>query len=85
MPQQIATFDKSEAPMTVCLVIEFSNLFQSYWSETWYQTLSAAYGFLDTLKPDDYVAVVAYDMRPEILSDFTTDKRKPRRPCSGCA
>jgi VWFA-related protein len=61
--------------MTVAMVIEFSNLFQSYWTETWYQTLTAAYGFIETLKPDDYVAVVAYDMRPEILSDFSTDRR----------
>lgn len=75
VPQQIATFEKTEAPMTVCLVIEFSNLFQSYYTETWYQTLSAAYGFLETLKPEDYVAVVAYDIRPEMLSDFSTDKR----------
>ena len=75
VPQQIATFEKSEAPMTVCMVIEFSNLFQSYYSETWYQTLAAAYGFIQTLKQGDYVAVVAYDMRPEILSDFSTDKR----------
>ncbi len=76
VPQQITTFNMSEAPMTVCMVIEFSNLFQYYWGETWYQTLTAAYGFLETLKPEDYVAVVAYDMRPEILSDFSTDKRK---------
>ena len=62
--------------MTVCMVIEFSNLYQRYWSETWYQTLTAAYGFLETLKPEDYVAVVAYDLRPEILSDFSTDKWK---------
>jgi len=62
--------------MTVCMVIEWSGLWQSYWSETWYQTLTAAYGFLETLKPEDYVAVVAYDLRPEILSDFATDKRK---------
>ncbi len=76
VPQQIRTFNLGEAPMTVCLVIEFSNLFQYYWGETWYQTLTAAYGFLQTLKNEDYVAVVAYDMRPEILSDFSTDKRK---------
>lgn len=76
VPQQLAGFSMGEAPMTVCMVIEFSNLFQQYWSETWYQTLTAAYGFLETLKPEDYVAVVAYDMRPEILSDFSTDKRK---------
>jgi VWFA-related protein len=76
VPQQVKSFATGEAPMTVCLVIEFSNLFQQYWSETWYQTLTASYGFLETLKKDDYVAVVAYDMRPEILSDFSTDKRK---------
>jgi VWFA-related protein len=64
------------APMTVCMVIEFSNAFQRFWSETWYQTLSAAYGFMETLKPEDYVAVVAYDLKPEMLTDFTTDKRQ---------
>jgi len=76
VPQQIANFGMGEAPMTVCMLIEFSNRFQQYWTETWYQTLTASYGFLQTLKPEDYVAVIAYDMRPEILSDFSTDKRK---------
>jgi len=76
VPQKVTQFAMGEAPMTVCLVIEFSNLFQQYWGETWYQTLTASYGFLETLKPEDYVAVVAYDLRPEILSDFSTDKRK---------
>jgi Ca-activated chloride channel family protein len=76
VPQTLSGFSIGEGTMTVCLVIEFSNLYQRYWSETWYQTLTAAYGFLETLKPDDFVAVVAYDLRPEILSDFSTDKRK---------
>ncbi len=75
VPQQVSGYSMGEAPMTVCLVIEFSNRFQQYWGETWYQTLTAAYGFLETLKPEDYVAVIAYDMRPEILSDFSTDRR----------
>lgn len=77
VPQKLVSFSTGqEAPMTVAMVIEFSNLFQSYWSQGWYETLTAAYGFVETLKPDDYVAVVAYDMRPEILSDFTTDRMK---------
>jgi VWFA-related protein len=58
------------------MVIEFSNRYQQYYSESWYQTLSAAYGFISTLKPEDYVAIVAYDLRSEILSDFTTDRQK---------
>ena len=76
VPQQITNFALGEAPETVCLVVEFSNLFQSYYGSGWFQTLSAVYGFVETLKKDDYVAVMAYDLRPEILSDFTTDRRK---------
>jgi VWFA-related protein len=82
VPQQVTNFAMGEAPMTVALVIEFSNLFQSYWSQGWYESLSAAYGFVETLKPEDYVAVIAYDMRPEILSDFTTDRRKTQEAMS---
>ena len=76
VPQQVKSFNMGEAPMTVCMVIEFSNRYQQYWSEAWYQTLTASYGFLQTLKKDDYVAIVAYDMRSEILSDFSTDRTK---------
>src|SRR5579863_9031504 len=76
VPQQVKSFSMGEAPMTVCMVIEFSNRYQQYWSEAWYQTLTASYGFLQTLKKDDYVAIVAYDMRSEILSDFSTDRQK---------
>ncbi len=76
VPQKIVNFGPSEAPMTVCMVIEFSNLFQQFWTESWYQTLSASYGFLQTLRPEDWVAVVAYDLKPEILSDFSQDKSK---------
>lgn len=75
VPQKISSVNMGEAPMTVAMVIEFSNLYQQYWSSGWYETLQASYGFLETLKPEDYVAVVAYDLRPEILSDFSQDKR----------
>jgi Ca-activated chloride channel homolog len=76
VPQQLTNFALSEAPETVCMVIEFSNKFQSFYGEGWFQTLTAVYGFVETLKRDDYVAVVAYDMRPEILSDFSNDRRR---------
>jgi Ca-activated chloride channel homolog len=77
VPQQIASFNvNSDAPMTIAMVIEFSNLFQRYYSQGWYETLVASYGFVETLKPEDYVAVVAYDLNTEILCDFTTDRGK---------
>lgn len=76
VPQQISEFGHGEAPITICLVIEFSGRYQQFWSQGWYETLQASYGFLQTLKPDDNVAVVAYDMRTTILSDFSPDKNK---------
>lgn len=76
VPQKIINFGMGEGSSTVCLLIEFSNLFQQFWSETWYQTLTAAFGFVETLRPEDYVAVVAYDLRTQILTDFTQDRRE---------
>jgi Ca-activated chloride channel homolog len=76
VPQQIAGFAKGEAPMTICLLIEFSGRYQAYWSYGWGETLNDAYMFMDTLKADDNIAVVAYDLHTTILSDFTTDRRK---------
>ncbi len=76
VPQRIQKVELGEAPMTVALLIEFSNLFQRYWGPAWYQTLQLAWGFASTLKPQDYCAVIAYDMKPEILTDFTTDRSK---------
>lgn len=74
VPQKLSGFEVGQAPMTVCLVVEFSAQFQSFWSETWYQTLVATQGFIDTLQPEDYLAIIAYDLRPEILSDFSTNR-----------
>jgi VWFA-related protein len=75
VPQKITSFSMGEAPLTVAMVIEFSNRYQQYFSEPWYQTLVAANEFVSMLRPDDYLAIVAYDLRPEILSDFSTDRR----------
>ena len=82
IPQKIAKVELGEAPMTVALVIEFSNMFQRSWGAAWYQTLQLAWGFASTLKPQDYCAVIAYDMKPEILTDFTTDKTKVQEALS---
>ena len=74
VPQQITGYNVGEAPMTVSMVIEFSNKFQRMYGSAWFETLQLAWGFASTLKPEDYVAVVAYDIKPEILSDFTTNR-----------
>ena len=68
--QKIQRIETSEAPVTVAMVIEFSSL---YW-EFLYQTLVASYGFVNSLRPEDWVAVLIYDLRTQILQDFTRNK-----------
>jgi VWFA-related protein len=71
-PQQISTFGISQAPVTAVLLVEFAS--------TWWPFIAdgvrASYAFANTLKPDDWVAVISYDMKPRILTDFTRDKRE---------
>lgn len=76
VPQKLTGITLGEAPMTIAMVVEFSNRYQSFYSYTWFETLQAAYGFVQTLRPDDYLAIIAYDLRSQILSDFTTDRQK---------
>ena len=82
VPQTITQYSVGEAPMTVAMVVEFSARYQSYYSRGWTQTLSAAYSFAQTLKPDDYLAIISYDLKTEILSDFTNDRRKTQEALS---
>jgi Ca-activated chloride channel family protein len=76
VPQTLTQYSVAQAPMTVAMVIEFSARYQAYYSSGWRETLTASYGFVQTLKPDDYVAIIAYDLRTTILSDFTNDRSK---------
>jgi VWFA-related protein len=71
VPQKISSFSQSEAPVTAVLVVEFASTNYSFL----YDALNASYSFASILKPQDWIAVVAYDMKPEILVDFTQDKR----------
>lgn len=70
-PQAIANFNQSAAPITAVLLVEYASTNYNYM----YEALNASYNFAATLKPEDWIAVVSYDMRPYILTDFTQDKR----------
>jgi VWFA-related protein len=76
VPQTLAQFSTSEAPLTVAMVIEFSARYQAFYSSGWAETLTASYGFVQHLKPEDYVAIIAYDLQTTILSDFSNDRSK---------
>ncbi|MEJ2009653.1 MAG: VWA domain-containing protein [Acidobacteriota bacterium] len=74
VPQSITNFSTAEAPITVTLLIEFSNKWWGYL----YLALQDAYGFLNFMKPHDWVAAVYFDMQPHILTDFTHDRYQVR-------
>ncbi len=70
--QQVRNFAAVEAPITVVLLIEFSR--QVDWLIR--DVLEAAYGFIRTLRKDDWCAIIGYDMRPTIITDFTQNKQE---------
>jgi Ca-activated chloride channel family protein len=74
VPQSVTNFSTSKAPITVAMLIEFSNKWWGYL----YLALEDAYQFLNFMEPKDWVAVVDFDMQPHILQDFTHDRFQVR-------
>ncbi|HEV3275986.1 MAG TPA: VWA domain-containing protein [Terriglobia bacterium] len=72
--QNLSNFGTAAAPITVCLLIEFSS---RSWSNL-YLALQDSYQFLGFIQPQDWVAVVEYDMKTNIVSDFTQDRGQVR-------
>jgi VWFA-related protein len=70
--QEITNFSPVEANITVVMLVEYSNQVEYFIEDVW----SAMYYFANSLRPEDWVAVVAYDLRPTILCDFTQDRQK---------
>ena len=80
--QTITNFSTPEAPITVAMVVEYSK-----WSEIFglygnrgmepgtYEVIRPTAMFLSQFikPPDDYVSVIAFDIRPTPLTDFTND------------
>ena len=72
VPQRITKFEVSKAPITAVLLVEFAARYYRFV----YDALNASFVFAQTLKPEDWIAVVSFDMRPTIVADFTQDKRQ---------
>jgi len=68
--QTITNFSPTDAPLTVVILAEFSDTFGYYYDDV----VGPAAGFINSLRPDDWAALVAFDIRPEILTDFTKNK-----------
>ena len=70
--QKVIGFKRVEAPITALLLCEFAST--SYYFV--YDMQNAAWAFAQQLRPQDYVALMTFDMRTQIVTDFTQDKRQ---------
>jgi VWFA-related protein len=68
--QKIEGFKRVEAPITALLLCEYA-------ARGWVfrmDMLNAAWAFTQQLRPQDYVAMMTFDMNTHIITDFTQDK-----------
>src|SRR5689334_12402801 len=72
VPQTIASFNMIQAPITAVVLVEFSN--NQYFYSFQIDSIKSAYVFAQTLKKEDWIAMISYDLRAHILEDFTQDK-----------
>jgi VWFA-related protein len=72
--QKVSGFKRVEAPITALLICEFAS--NGVWWVKADDMLNAAYAFAEQLRPQDYVALMTFDMRTQIVTDFTQDKRQ---------
>jgi len=72
--QKVAGFKRTEAPITALMLCEFAA--NGAW---WYKAndmINASFAFASQLRPNDYVALMTFDMHTQIVTDFTQDKRQ---------
>ena len=70
VPQRISEVRQTTKPITAVMLLEFA-------ANSWafiQDMRQSSYVFFKSLKPEDYIAVITYDLRTHILTDFTKDK-----------
>ncbi len=70
--QKVIGFKRVEAPITALMICEFASTNYRFV----YDMRNAAFTFAEQLRPQDYVALMTFDMRTQIVADFTQDKRQ---------
>jgi VWFA-related protein len=70
VPQTITSIRVAQTPITAVMLLEFAA--NSYYLIN--DMRNASYSFFRSLRKDDYIAVVTYDLKTHILTDFTNNK-----------
>ena len=72
MEQKVEGFKRTEAPITVLILMEYAARGMAFRVDA----LNSAWAFTEQLRPQDYVAMMTFDLNTHIVSDFTQDKRQ---------
>jgi len=76
-PQQITNFAPSEAPITIVMLMEFSNKSYGFLPGMFgYKAREWAYGFLSHLSDKDWVALKTFSMNTTLRVDFTHNRNE---------
>lgn len=85
--QEVANFSTPEAPITVTMVIEYSKMGEMF---GFYASRGQEQGKLEVVRPaayflsrfikppNDYASLIAFDIRPTPITDFTNDPNRLR-------
>jgi Ca-activated chloride channel homolog len=85
--QNLSSFTTPESPITVTLVLEYSKWTEmfgrasgGYFEPGVYESVRPVAQFLTSFikPPNDYASVIAFDMRPTPITDFTNDPNRIR-------
>jgi VWFA-related protein len=68
--QKVDSVRLTQTPITAVMLLEFA---ATSWNSI-RDMQNDAVGFFHSLRPDDYVAVITYDLRTHILCDFTNNQ-----------
>ncbi len=86
--QEISNFATPDAPITVTLVLEYSKWTEmfgrangGYFEPGVYESVRPVAQFLTSFikPPNDYASVIAFDLRPTPITDFTNDPTRIRQ------
>ncbi|HQR39270.1 MAG TPA: VWA domain-containing protein [Blastocatellia bacterium] len=74
--QEITNFQPSEGPMTAVMIIEYNRRIDNRYIDKG-EVLRPLYTLVTQfVRPDDNIAIVAFDTRPIMITDFTGDKKE---------
>ena len=74
--QHVEGFRRTEAPITALLLCEYASRETMAGINFRMQMLNTAWAFAQQLRPQDYVAMMTFDLNTHIVSDFTQDKQQ---------